>query len=413
MTTTQEPARAELSQGAITPEGIAKMQDLVQVELRRPFILNTEITYDAVRKYCWGIGDDNPLWLDQDYARATEYAAPTAPQGLLYTTHPTYVQVGLPGVHGLHAGTKWTFRSPVPTGFAPRVSCWLNRIEERESALAGNSVWVFFTTVYATQEGRVIAESESFSIRSERRKSRERGKEAGKVMKTWTEEELAPIEEKILGYTRRGGDDLFWDDLEVGGSAGELLKGPLCSTDMIAWYGGSQPVYQPAHGMALAHYRNHPKWAFRNPQLGVLEPNIRVHESMDAARSSGMAAPYDVGIQRHQWLFQMLSDWGGDASFVKECSVQFRGMNYFGDLTTLSGTITEKFVDADGDPVVRLEIHSMNQDGKDIMPGSAVVALPRRDGHRPVAAAATRSLDFETRIAELAPNLKRLPGVSK
>jgi acyl dehydratase len=408
MTTTERPA--ELAQGLITPEGVAKMQELVQVELRRPFILNTQITYDAVRKYCWGIGDDNPLFLDEDYARSTEYAAPVAPQGLLYTTHPTYVQVGLPGVHGLHAGTNWRFRAPVPTGFTPRVSCWLNRIEERESTLAGNSVWVFFTTVYATQEGQVIAEAESYSIRSERRKSRQRGKESGKVMKTWTPEELEPIEQKIVDYTRRGGQDRFWDDIEIGDAAGELLKGPLCATDMIAWYGGSQPVYQPAHGMALKHYRKHPKWAFRNPQLGVLEPNIRVHESMDAARSSGLAAPYDVGIQRHQWLFQMLSDWGGDAAFVKECSVQFRGMNYFGDLLTIAGTVTEKFVDDDGDAVVRIEVHSTNQDGTDIMPGSALVALPRRDGNRPVHAATGRSADYEARLAELAPGLKRLPA---
>ncbi|GAA1840067.1 MaoC family dehydratase N-terminal domain-containing protein [Pseudonocardia ailaonensis] len=399
----------ELAQGLITPEGVATMRELVQVELRRPFILNTQITYDAVRKYCWGIGDDNPLYLDEDYARTSEYGAPVAPQGLLYTTHPTYVQVGLPGVHGLHAGTDWTFFAPVPTGFTPRVSCWLNRIEERESSLAGNSVWVFFTTVYADQDGKVIAQSESYSIRSERKKSRERGKESGKVMKVWTPEELEPIEQKIVDYTRRGGVERFWDDVCVGDAAGELLKGPLCATDMIAWYGGSQPVYQPAHGMALKHYRRHPKWAHRNAQLGVLEPNIRVHESMDAARSSGLAAPYDVGIQRHQWLFQMLSDWGGDGAFTKQCSVQFRGMNYFGDLTTIAGTVTEKFVDADGDAVVRLEVHSTNQDGKDIMPGSALVALPRRDGHRPVAAAAARTQDFETRLAELAPDLKRLP----
>jgi acyl dehydratase len=401
-----------LSEGRITEEGLARMRELLHVELRRPFILNTQITYDAVRKYCWGVGDDNPLWLDEDYARAGEYGHPVAPQGLLYTTHPTYVQVGLPGVHGLHAGTTWRFHGPVPTGFTPRVVCWHDRIEERPSTLAGDSVWVFFTTLYATAEGRLIAEAQSYSIRSERRKSRSRGKESGKRMKTWTEAELAPIEERILAHARRGAQDRYWDDVEVGDAAGELLKGPLCATDMIAWYGGSQPVYQPAHGMALAHYRKHPKWAFRNPAIGVLEPNIRVHESMDAARSSGLAAPYDVGIQRHQWLFQMLADWAGDGAFVKECSVQFRGMNYFGDLTTIAGTVVGKEIDADGDAVVRLEIHSTHQDGQDIMPGSAVVALPRRDGARPVAAATGRGTTLDERLAELAPALRRLPGTA-
>ncbi|WP_432825612.1 FAS1-like dehydratase domain-containing protein [Dactylosporangium sp. CA-092794] len=411
--TTDPGSGGVLAEGRITQAGLQRMRDLIQVELRRPFILNTEVTRDAVRRYCWGIGDDNPLWLDRDYAESTVYGAAVAPQGLLYTTHPTYVQVGLPGVHGLHAGTSWEFFRPVPVGITPRVTCWLDSIEERSSALAGNSAWVFFTTVYGTPEGEVIAKARSFSIRSERGSSRARGKERQREMKTWSPEEIAPIEERILAQERRGAQQRSWEDVEVGDAIGELLKGPLCATDMIAWYLGSQPVYAPAHEMALRHYRRHPKWAFRNPALGVLEPNIRVHENIDAARSSGLAAPYDVGIQRHQWLLQLLTDWGGDSAFVKQCSVQFRGMNYFGDLTTISGTVTGKEIDAAGDAVVTLTLASRNQNGEDTMPGTAVVALPRRDGGQPVAAALARSVDYETYLREQAPDLRRLPGAQR
>jgi acyl dehydratase len=402
-------SKSVLAEGRITEEGLQKMRELIQVELRRPFILNTELTYDAVRRYCWGTGDDNPLWLDHDYANATVYEAPVAPQGLLYTTHPTYVQVGLPGVHGLHAGTNWQFFKPVPQGVKPRVTCWLEHFEERPSNLAGRSVWVFFTTVYGTPEGEVIAVANSFSNRSERGSSRKSGKEK-REMKNWTLEEIEPVEERILAHTRRGSEKRYWEDVNVGDSVGDLLKGPLCATDMIAWYLGSQPVYAPAHETALKWYRKHPNWAFRNPQLGVLEPNIRVHENIDAARSSGLSAPYDVGIQRHQWLFQLLNDWSGDDAFVKKCSVQFRGMNYFGDLTTISGTVTEKEIDADGDAVVSLELTSVNQLGENTMPGKAVIALPRRDGSSPVTAARGRSVDYEAHLAELAPRLRRLPG---
>jgi hypothetical protein len=47
------------------------------------------------------------------------------------------------------------------------------------------------------------------------------------------------------------------------------------------------------------------------------------------------------------------------------------------------------------------------------MPGSAIVALPTRDGREPVAVARERSMDYETYVREQAPNLKRLPGIER
>lgn len=401
-----------LSEGRITPEGLQRMEELIQVELRRPFILNTELTFDAVRRYCWGIGDDNPLWLDRGYAASTVHQQAVAPQGLLYTTHPGYVQVGLPGVHGLHAGGAWKFFRPVPVGIEPRVTCWLERFEERPSKLAGRSVWVYFRTVYGTPDGEVIAEVTSYTNRSERTASRNSGKEK-RQMKTWTLEEIEPIEQRIREHTRRGAEKRYFEDVSVGETIDDALKGPLCATDMIAWYLGSQPVFAPAHEMALRHYARHPQWAWRNPQLGVLEPNIRVHENMEAARSAGLAAPYDVGIQRHQWLFQAINDWCGDDGFIKECSVQFRGMNYFGDLSTISGEVTEKTVDADGDSVVHMTFKTTNQLGENTMPGTAIVALPTRAGAAPVAAANDRHVDYDRHVSAHAPRLKRLAETSR
>ncbi len=231
-------------------------------------------------------------------------------------------------------------------------------------------------------------------------------------MKVWQREEIEAIEAEILAYERRGAVDRFWEDVQVGDRMADLLKGPLCATDMISWYLGSQPVYQPAHAMALQHYRKHPKWAFRNPAIGVLEPNIRVHENVDAARSSGLPAPYDVGIQRQQWTLQALTDWAGDNSFLKSASTQIRGMNYFGDLTRIGGSVTRKWVDDDGDAVVELEFACTNQLGENTMPGRAVLALPRRGGPSPVAAARSRRQDRAAYLAQTAPDLVPLPAVA-
>ena len=399
--------RRLLSEGLITPDGVQKMRDLMFHELRRPFILNTELTRDAARRFGWGVGDDNPLWADAAHATASVYGKPVAPASLLYTNHPTTVQLGLPGVHGLHAGTSWKIYAPIPIGIEPDVICWMDRIDEKESKLGGPAVWVYFRLVYSDGHGRVLAEATSYSIRTERARSRKRGKTAKRQMKFWTPEEIAEVEERVLARTRRGADTRFFQDVQVGDELGELLKGPLCSTDMIAWYSGSTPVYAPAHELALRHYRKHPNWAFRNPAIGVLEPNIRVHENIDAAQSSGLAGPYDVGIQRHQWAFQAMYDWGGDNSFLKTCDAQFRGMNYFGDLTAINGTVVAKRVDADGDHVVDIEWAAVNQLGETTMPGTATIALPTRENPDAVAGPAGRVVLLADLLAEQVPNLVR------
>ncbi|MBE7162210.1 MAG: hypothetical protein INR72_13275, partial [Williamsia herbipolensis] len=65
-----------LSEGRITEEGVEKLRSLMFHEMRRPHILNTELNFDAVRRFCWGLGADNPLWLDQEYAAASVYEGP-------------------------------------------------------------------------------------------------------------------------------------------------------------------------------------------------------------------------------------------------------------------------------------------------------------------------------------------------
>ena len=62
----------------------------------------------------------------------------------------------------------------------------------------------------------------------------------------------------------------------------------------------------------------------------------------------------------------------------------FRGFVYFSDVVRLGGRVTDKMIDDDGDAVVALETFATNQRGTNVMPGSAVVALPSREGMEPL-----------------------------
>lgn len=400
-----------LSHGRITPEGVAKLRRMIGHELRQTFRFNTEITPDNVRHYCWGVGDDNPLWLDPAYARASDYGAAAASPGILWTLHPTWVQIGLPGVHGFHSGSDWTFYRPVMVGDRPKLTIWLEDVVEKEGRFGGRSVILYFRSLFATAEDELIADVLSWSFRIERHQAREKGRDphAGIEMKHWTPEELAPLEEAQLAERPRGGEPRLWEDVKIGDLLEPVIKGPLCLTDMIAWYTASQPVYQPAHELALKWYRRHPMWAYRNPVLGVLEPSVRVHEDIATAQAAGLPAPYDVGIQRHQWLFHLLTNWAGDAGFIKSCRAEYRRFNFYGDVQWISGEVVDKRVDPDGDHVVELRVWARNQRDEETMPGSVVVSLPTGNGHRPVSARLDESTSASEYLHRLAPNLVRLP----
>src|SRR5271166_6914380 len=97
-----------------------------------------------------------------------------------------------------------------------------------------------------------------------------------------------------------------------------------------------------------------------------------------ATRLQGAQAAYDVGIQRTCWQIHSLTNWMGDAGFLKSANSQYRSHVYLSDVVRLGGRVVAREIDADGDHVVHLTTWASNQRGQDVMPGTAAVALPHR-----------------------------------
>ena len=65
-----------------------------------------EATRDNIRHYAHGIGDDNPLWCDPEYAKESRHGDIVALPSFLFSCSRIisgYVG-GLPGVHAMWAG---------------------------------------------------------------------------------------------------------------------------------------------------------------------------------------------------------------------------------------------------------------------------------------------------------------------
>ncbi len=102
----------------------------------------SEVTADAIRHYAHGIGDDNPLWSDPDYAEGGRYGTLIAPPTFLYATDRIvsgYVG-GLSGVHAMFAGTDWLWFLPVKVGTRIRTEVYLKDLVEHKTRYAGRAI---------------------------------------------------------------------------------------------------------------------------------------------------------------------------------------------------------------------------------------------------------------------------------
>ena len=91
----------------ITEEGLNLLRERIGVSIENtlePWCY--EATRDNIRHYAHGIGDDNPLWCNPEYASKTKYGTLVALPSFLFATNRIisgYVG-GLPGVHAMWAG---------------------------------------------------------------------------------------------------------------------------------------------------------------------------------------------------------------------------------------------------------------------------------------------------------------------
>ena len=373
---------AALSEGFITREALENWKERIGVKLRIGNTFNQLASTEAIRNYALGIGDINPLWQNEDYARKTVYKSIIASPGWFYSVFPTWVLQGLPGVHAFHSGNDWLFYKPVFVGDTITPECIFTGFDVKSSKFAGKMVREYQQANFYNQRKELVASTNLWLVRAERAAARETGKYTDlQLPHPWTEQELKKIDEDILTEQIRGKDTRYWEDVHIGEELTSVVKGPFGLTDMIAYCVGAAPVQIMAHHASLEMYSKHPAWAFRDPDTGAWEPVYGVHYNKAAANGAGLPYPYDVGAQRQGWCINLITNWMGDDGWLKKNYAEYRRFVYLSDTVWLKGKVVGKYVDADGDYCVDIETSSINQRVENVMPGYSIVALPSRDNN--------------------------------
>lgn len=369
--------------GEITEERLAEAAALIGRPLRRSRLQWIETaTRDAIRHFAWGVGDDNPLWLDEDYARASPAGSVVAPPCILYAVDMTIVAPKLSGVQWIYAGTDFTWFDRIRLDTRFEVEARLVRQEMKSGRRFAR--WVLQTGEVDYRDGsggRLVARAVgqvARTPRGEQLKAERGGEAASAAAHRYTPEELDAIEREVLAETRRGPEPLYWEDVSVGDAVPPVVKGPLTITDIVAWYSATQGAmpYGGAHGDAVRYRRRHDDYHI-NPETGAKDAAGRGHLEAATGRDVGMGGAYDVGPQRIAWAQHMLTNWIGDHGFLHRLNVSVRRPNLVGDTIRWRGRVTARR-EEDGAMLADLDVEARNQSEIVSAFGTATVALPSR-----------------------------------
>ncbi|MBT3533467.1 MAG: hypothetical protein HN478_06290, partial [Rhodospirillaceae bacterium] len=245
--------------GQINDETLAAAAELIGVPLRRNHMQWIETaSRDAIRHFAWGIGDNNPMWLDPDYGPSSPAGTMVAPPCLLYAIDSTIVAPKLAGVQWIYAGTEWTWYDHIRMNDTFKVDVVFTKQEVKTGRRFGK--WALQTGEldYINQHGQLIASAVGKCARTPRgdgSKPKKGEESQGHVPHRYELSELADIEEQILSEPRRGAEPLYWEDIVVGDTVPPVIKGPLTITDIIAWYSACQGAlhYGGVHGDAVRY----------------------------------------------------------------------------------------------------------------------------------------------------------------
>lgn len=366
----------------ITEEGLEDLRRRIGVKIENtvePW--NYEATRDAIRHYAHGIGDDNPLWCDPEYAATTKYGTVVALPSFLFTTSRLISGYcgGLSGVHAMWAGAEWTWYKPVLRNDSITTEAHLKDLVEHQTRFAGRSFQQIYHVDFFNQTGDKVAEGDSWVFRTDRDEARERGtkytESRGRVEQL-SDEQLAEWSMLYANEEIRGATPRYWEDVQVGEELPRMMKGPMTVTGFICYAQGWGGLYIRANKLAYKMQQAHPGLGIKN-RFNVPDCPERVHWDESFALEVGAPGAYDYGPERCSWLTHQITNWIGDDGFLHRAKCQIRRHNPDGDVIFIDAEVTRKFVD-NGKYYVEIAQRAETHRGELSAMGTAIAELPSR-----------------------------------
>lgn len=365
----------------LTDEMIAEAQADVGTPVRIEQ-WNNEATLDTIRHYVWGLGDNNPLWRVDDYARQTRFGGIVAPPTFLNTVHTGAMGRGMAGLQPIFGGSKWEFYEWIKRGDAIRAEAKVGPVKVLEGEHAKRFVQQTLLTDYVrVSDGKVIARSEGRTFRIPRSEADGGLSYEPRGQSEYSPEELERIRLHAISEPVRGAQTRYWDEVKVGEELPMLVKGPINQMSMTSYYAGC--VGTPATKSCEMEWLYRTYGAERPDLLpNNYDPSFYAeyvtpslgHQIPGVAHQIGMPGAYNNGAQRTGWYGHLVTNWMGDDGDMSELESRLTRPELYGDVIWVKGTVAE--LPEPG--LVRIRLEAENQFGEKTSSGKAAVRLPLR-----------------------------------
>ncbi|MDX9786269.1 MAG: MaoC family dehydratase N-terminal domain-containing protein [Desulfobacterales bacterium] len=349
----------------------------------RSIFHNRQATKDGIRHFAEGIGDSNPLFNDEEYAKKTKHGTVIAPGAYLYTINWINMGYGGPGVHGFYSGGNWEWYKPIKAGDEYRVVGVFRDLVPKEGKMGAGRTWIDYGDVmYVNQNGEIVGKEEQHIVLVERGRAGSAKKFRNIPKPIYTKEQWVEILDLYENEEVRGAEPRYWEDVQVGDQVGPMIKGPLSVRDIIGWLMGGGSPYIRCHKIEYEYEKRHPH-TLEYVDTGEADnpgdvPEL-VHILDPFAQTIGIDRIYDYGNQRMSWLCNLFTNWMGDDGFLWKMSGDLRTFNLAGDITRFEGKVVKKYKVGDH-CCVDIEAWAKNQrDQWSVTPHMSTVILPSKE----------------------------------
>ncbi|MCC7426510.1 MAG: MaoC family dehydratase N-terminal domain-containing protein [Alphaproteobacteria bacterium] len=351
---------------------IARSRELNGREIWEREVWNHSASADAIRHFAYGTDDDNPLWLDEAYARRTRHGGLVAPPCFL-------VSVLYPMLHGaamkaplssLVGGVEYEWTRPIMAGTQIRpIPVQTNCYEKRGSG-GRRLVFIISEVRYVDHKDELIGRAKGTIIQAKQLGTQ---LQFDRPVHRYNATEIAAIEEAWRGEVHTGDRPLYWDDVAIGTTIPPIVRGPLTMGDLVAWNSAIGPSYRAGRsGWIQIQEAQH--LLVTNPVTNWSVKSSQQHEDGNLSALRGMPGPFDHGVMRFAYVAPLITNWCGNHGHLKRLYVQVKRPAIYYDTQTFSAIVSGKTRGG----IVSLDITGTNQAGELTTVGSADVILPPR-----------------------------------
>ncbi len=387
----------------------------------RPGELKEPVALNDIRRWVQAMHYPNPLHYDERWAAESRFGEILAPLSFTVACDTSHgaspAQVGrIPGSHLIFGGDDWWF-------FGPRVRPGDKLVCHRmpydykvaDTKFAGPTCFQRGDTLYINQKGERVALQRSTAIRYRVQGAKDKdlfGSEAegangsapavagdgptGDGEPDWTDEQLAELEERKLGFIDQiqslGHDKRLFSSVAAGDVLAENVLGPHSLASfatewraypMTTWGATAKgPTTVRAEELGytkeMAGFEGDRRMERVNPELtdGAYYGPSRGHLQPRWARHVGMPRGYGYGASMGAWILDYVAAWAGEWGTIAHSSAQYRNPALTGDATFLRGQVVDTRVERKRVHIAVVKVEMRNQDDATMATATVEVELP-------------------------------------